>query len=640
MSHSSTIPSFTVKELFESADQYIIPVYQRNYAWGYGELKQLIDDIHDYSTHEEKKHTPYYIGTLVVFERHEAEHFYFETIDGQQRLTTLTLLINAIKRWCFHELQEDFVVQMKLKFFSRPKSEAALSVVQRELDKPAYFVNSIDYETSVEHRYKDAEKVLKDLFKEPQNALSFYDYLKHQVHLIRVPVPKETDLNHYFEIMNNRGEQLEKHEVLKSKLMSLLKDDEIAKYAFQKAWNAVEDMDRYVQYGFKPKERNGLFGAENWNTLQINNFEEYKNTLNATIKRDDKGIGIRSIINHQDNFIHKNRGQNNNQKKEEAPERFNSVINFQGFLLHVLRIFKQADVPLDDKRLISEFEKYIRTKEEAEAFVFALLKCKHLFDQYVIKREFLADKDQWSLKHIKWYKDEKIGYENTFGDTYEQSNVKMLLAMFHVSLPSMNYKHWLSASLNYLYGQMEKVDSVAYGKYLFGIAKSYFYDRILAPDNPLDYFNMIFKRNEWNTRILKEEELHWDQLHRGTGVENFAFNFTDYLIWKKEGSAYYDMSPRSSVEHYYPQNPIDGVRLSDQNLLNSFGNLCLVSSSTNSRLSNFDPLAKKNHYASVKNESLKLKQMMERTSENQPWDSQAIAEYEEELINLLKKKYH
>ncbi len=37
---------------------------------------------------------------------------------------------------------------------------------------------------------------------------------------------------------------------------------------------------------------------------------------------------------------------------KEAPERFNTVINFPNFLLHVLRVDTQADIPLDDKRLL------------------------------------------------------------------------------------------------------------------------------------------------------------------------------------------------------------------------------------------------------------------------------------------------
>ena len=48
------------------------------------------------------------------------------------------------------------------------------------------------------------------------------EYLFEKVVIVRFQVPKDTDLNHYFEIMNSRGEQLEKHEILKSRLMKEL----------------------------------------------------------------------------------------------------------------------------------------------------------------------------------------------------------------------------------------------------------------------------------------------------------------------------------------------------------------------------------------------------------------------------------
>ena len=64
-------------------------MYQRNYAWGEGEITQLLQDVLDYQgkRNSKDKHQPYYIGTLVVFARGDSS---FEVIDGQQRFTTLS----------------------------------------------------------------------------------------------------------------------------------------------------------------------------------------------------------------------------------------------------------------------------------------------------------------------------------------------------------------------------------------------------------------------------------------------------------------------------------------------------------------------------------------------------------------------
>ena len=60
---NNSIQSFTIKQLFESADVYSIPIYQRNYAWEAKEIEQLIQDVVDYAeTHANKN---YYIGSGV-----------------------------------------------------------------------------------------------------------------------------------------------------------------------------------------------------------------------------------------------------------------------------------------------------------------------------------------------------------------------------------------------------------------------------------------------------------------------------------------------------------------------------------------------------------------------------------------------
>ena len=123
------IQTFKVQALFENKQTYIIPMYQRNYAWGEKEIDQLILDIQDYQkqtdqlnqgqTQENKK---YYIGTLVVFERSNGT---YEIIDGQQRFTTLTLLAICLKRLSKEEkivLDMSWFNQFNLDFQSRPKS--------------------------------------------------------------------------------------------------------------------------------------------------------------------------------------------------------------------------------------------------------------------------------------------------------------------------------------------------------------------------------------------------------------------------------------------------------------------------------------------------------------------------------------
>ena len=76
---NDALKQLKIQELLEDNVKYLIPMYQRNYAWEETEIRQLIQDIVDYK----KKNTnqSYYIGTLVVFKR---PNNVYEVIDGQQ----------------------------------------------------------------------------------------------------------------------------------------------------------------------------------------------------------------------------------------------------------------------------------------------------------------------------------------------------------------------------------------------------------------------------------------------------------------------------------------------------------------------------------------------------------------------------
>ena len=78
---NDNLKQIEISKIFNE-DTYIIPIYQRNYAWEEKEIYQLLDDI---ISAEEN----YYLGTLIVNKKDDNN---YEVIDGQQRLTTLYLL--------------------------------------------------------------------------------------------------------------------------------------------------------------------------------------------------------------------------------------------------------------------------------------------------------------------------------------------------------------------------------------------------------------------------------------------------------------------------------------------------------------------------------------------------------------------
>ncbi|HDR1474494.1 TPA: DUF262 domain-containing protein, partial [Pasteurella multocida] len=110
-------------------------------------------------------------------------------------------------------------------------------------------------------------------------------------------VPPETDLNHYFEIMNNRGEQLEKHEVLKANLMSVLNPDD--QNVFATIWDACSDMNRYAVASFKKEDRDKLFFKDK--ELNIKYFDVFKSFDDIKKVMSIKSSSENISSDHQEN---------------------------------------------------------------------------------------------------------------------------------------------------------------------------------------------------------------------------------------------------------------------------------------------------------------------------------------------------
>jgi hypothetical protein len=231
----------------------------------------------------------------------------------------------------------------------------------------------------------------------------------------------------------------------------------------------------------------------------------------------------------------------------------------------------------------------------------------------------------------------------------ENRRILMLLSAFHVSTPTRVYKHWLNAALKHLY-EVQEVKETAYVDYLESVAKAFVFDRYLAGDERAEYYDIIYKRNG-QCMSRRDDFQEGDRiaavLSYGHIENNLVFNYLDYLLWQKnrsieDGSTEnrpiekveaFEFTFRSSVEHYYPQNPMEGQARLEPEVLDSFGNLCLISHSKNSRLSNLMPVAKTEYYANNSIDSIKQYLMMQ--SNAREWGTDAIRAHGQEMTGIL-----
>ena len=535
---------------------------------------------------------------------------------------------------------------------------------------------------------------------------TFADYLFEKVIILRIPVPQDTQLNHYFEIMNTRGEQLEKHEVLKAVLMGKLEREE--HHLFHLIWEACSDMSAYVQMNFSVDMRNVLFTKE-WSELRGKSFKELLTALpqkesdNTTSGEDGAPHTLDSLFKDANNLFkdakrHKSYDLPSDGNADKGKtERFGSIINFPNFLLQVLKVcyhdspFYQeavdAQIRLDDKALIPIFQAVLSslgTEEEkthfVKYFIMQLLLLRTLYDRYVIKREYVNGTESWSLKKLK-YEHKTVSYVNTFSSSDKAEDaecesdkgkeIRLLEAMFHVSAPTQIYKHWLNAVLYHVLKAVHttnpiKIKADSLRDWLYNLSRCYMLDVYLAKDGKKHSFEEIVYRKEGMPQN-HIDDIDWGAINQGCNVQNFIFNFYDFILWrekleqhlqrKKSGQdeksrqddkleqddksvqhEKFDFTYRTSVEHFYPQKPMPGYEPLPSEYLNSFGNLCLISSSMNSKFSNNMPKAKYDNFGSSQEMrsalSLKLQEMMERVKDGEWEKDQIKAHYEEARENI------
>ena len=617
-----------------SGTTYAIPVYQRNYAWGIKEISQLIADVRDYAQrHAQDKGHDYYIGTLVVYRRSTDKQAYWEVVDGQQRLTTLSLLVSVLR--ALHPELASAMQGMPLRFECREASSQALQAVFAEPLKPQVLRQDDMHKGSAEdvsgaRSIWQGRSIIAGLLHEmPEGERkTFAHFLLHRVLLLRVELPVRTDLNHYFEVMNNRGEQLAKHEVLKARLMGRLQEQAgpVARHMLSTVWDACAVMDRSVLSGFVPELRKRLFRADGAVLLVQNEvalLECFSAEVNSTVQPKSLQQLIAEAAHGERRVAAKKQSvAAGDDEEDESQAQFGSVINFPNFLLQVLAMMPGEEfvqTPLDDKHLLTAFEPLLRSdKGQIQAFAFRLLRCRFLLDQHVIKSSLdsAGDEEHWQLQRCKFRNDKAtLQWVNAF-EAHEQGfteRLRMLQAALHVSYMLPTRKHWLQGALRWLYRQPGGIPIQAQDFLLAleSLAKAF----VLEEGDSVTYEQIVRRvdasqadvaTKEWCVQSSSFSPMQADSAMVQAlpkkltyrHVRLIDFNFIDYLLWLQAQSVsaskhtaqarrnFEFTSTRRSVEHLHPQTALVSADEWPDKSLHALGNLCLVSHTMNSRLSN------------------------------------------------------
>ena len=623
----------SIAEVFKA--EYIIPLYQRNFAWREEQISRLLCDIYESFKNNPKGN--YFIGSLVVRKRRDDT---YEVIDGQQRLTTLSLIVKIL----------GICNEPHLSYESRPQVEEFFrnfydGKVNEGPEHPStiYLREAVNIiKTTNIQEESEGEKEVTIYKEDGSIKADFAHYFASHVILVRVEIPEDTDVESYFEIMNNRGEQLQEHEILKSLLLSEIKTpdgyDLDKQKEFSIIWDACAQMDQPIQKSFNTRYRKRYLGD------QYNDFI-FTNLASGNDKvKDAGGFTIDDIIAGE----HTVRGESNDDISDDEVKfidemSYSSIIDFPNFLMHIFKAFyenlyKAADegneVPLDAKYLLRVFYK-IKERLNPEDFIYNLFRTRVFFDRYIIKTTSDVKDVSWSLKKSQLYS-KKMDFVSTFDDNALQERILQVQTMLQVTFRSRKYKRWLQEAIKWFAKQNSlDIDGIEYLSFL----DNFILDRY-AESSILDGYLHVDSEDNF-----KKE----DTYSLGEGTPHFLLNLIDYLYWVesrnevKHGIKHsdkvsdFEFKYWNSVEHHLAQHTAS-FKDDGSGYVDNLGNLFLVYRSTNSRLSDRPVIQKVTEYAD-KNMGANRQIIYKLTMANNfEWNKKNIIEHYNDLLELVAKR--
>lgn len=243
---------YPLAKIFSSDFDYEIPSFQRPYAWTEEETGELFDDLFDFYKNEGTDEQ-YFLGSIVLVKEDDKPHA--EVIDGQQRLTTLTILLAAITSKLSGDDYNDFKTYIiepgraSQGIASKPR----LQIRKRDRDFFKKYIQGMKFdelfaldpeaqETDAKSNIIRNAKLLMDRINDylttESKIIEFGAFLVQRCLLVAVSTPTEQASFRIFSVMNSRGMSLLATDIIKADVIGAIPDNQQQEY--NDKWEELE----------------------------------------------------------------------------------------------------------------------------------------------------------------------------------------------------------------------------------------------------------------------------------------------------------------------------------------------------------------------------------------------------------------
>ncbi len=293
MENKITGKEYPLEKIFSSDFEYHIPGYQRPYAWTEEETGILFDDLYEFLQTEQQDN--YFLGSIVLIKEENKPRA--DVIDGQQRLTTLSILFSVMAdSFKDQTCKNDFKIYLQEKGNQFVGLTAKPRVFLREKDQKFFneYIQNVKLDDLMKmdpatldteaqkHIQKNCgvlREKFKDSFKTDEDLLAFSKFLLTRCYLVSVSTPNQESAFRVFSVMNSRGLDLLPTDIVKSMTIGQLSHDE--EQAYTTKWEELENLTGRDGFNEVFTHTRTIFAKERPKKNLLDEFKEFvlKTTL-------------------------------------------------------------------------------------------------------------------------------------------------------------------------------------------------------------------------------------------------------------------------------------------------------------------------------------------------------------------------
>ena len=299
-----------IREIFEGSYQFEIPDYQRPYAWTTGQATELFDDL--YSAMQDARvsgaSSQYFLGSIVLIKNDRDPKAM--VVDGQQRLTTLTILFAALRAaweaagypqgvrsvtpFLYEEGDEMLGKATGYRFIAREEDADFFRTHLQEPGGIAQLVASTDKLEDSRLRYRENATLLLEKAKalSPDDRNALWKFLANDCSLVVISTPDLEAAYRIFSVLNNRGLDLAPIDILKAEVLGSIRrmggEDKARTYS--KKWSEIESQLGRDAFGDLFAHIRTIYAKQKQRATLVKEFQEHVTEYKAPIDLVDKVI--------------------------------------------------------------------------------------------------------------------------------------------------------------------------------------------------------------------------------------------------------------------------------------------------------------------------------------------------------------